>query len=240
MKNISLFTLFFVCFFSAYSQKERSRMVGKIVSKSRDLEGVYIKNKTSGESAVTERGGYFNILTQPNDTLLITGINLKGKRKIITYAEMNKKLVFIPMETQDFLLDELIIDRTVTSKSLGIEAKRRMTPAERRLHTATSSGGGIIPVDVIINAITGRTRMLKRALEFERAEKQANDIVSNFEERYYTEKLHIPQPYITAFGYYLAEDDEVLRVIKTSNKEQLRLLFSEKAIEFLELIKVLQ
>lgn len=241
MKITYLFILFFGSFYMLWAQPGRSKLLGKVVAKSRDLQDIYVQNKTTGEVVVTESGGYFNITAQPTDTLILAGVNFVGRNKIITYGDMNKTMLLVPMESVRYMLDELVIDKTITAASLGLPTGKVPTPAERRLHTATSSGGGILPIDAIVNAISGRTKMLKKALAYEQEEMLVQRIINKFPEEYYTAELKIPKLYITAFGYYLSQDKEVLEA--TENKagsNRLKFLYAGKVREFLELIKVLQ
>ncbi len=236
-----LYWIIVICTFATVStaQPQRKNVVGKVVSKSRNLEDIYVQNKSTGTYTLTERGGYFKILAQPEDTLVFSGVNFKTKSKTLSYKDLNKTMVFVPMEVFSYELDEIVIDRTVTMQSLGIPTGKVLTPAQRRLRTATSSSGGIIPVDAIINAISGRTKMLKKALEYDEEYLLVERVLQRFSDDYYTSELKISQNYILAFGYYLIQDKEVLESISNKNDVQVRFLYAEKATEFLELIKVL-
>ncbi|WCM40930.1 hypothetical protein MG290_08115 [Flavobacterium sp. CBA20B-1] len=242
MKKISSYRIVFLLmlFVSSSMLAQTKSVLGKVVAKTRDLEGIYVKNITTNESALTQKGGYFSIEASPNDTLIFSAVHLVGREKVLSYADMNKSLVFIPMEFIDNVLDELVIDRTVNSETLGFGKVKRYTPAQRNLHRATSSSGGIIAIDAIVNAISGRTKMLKKALALEEEYLFVEKILSKFPEEYYTEKLQIPPQYYMAFGYFMAQDPVVVTSYQTINSEQLSLLYAEKATEFLEILKVLR
>src|SRR5690606_29998670 len=136
--------------------------------------------------------------------------------------------------------EELVIDRTVTTESLGLGGARKLTPAQRRLHRATSSSGGIIPVDLIVNAISGRTKMLKKAVELEEEYLFVNKLLDKFPVDFYTNRLKIPEQYHMAFGYFLAQDPIIVTSYQTVDNTQLNLMYTEKATEFLEILKVLK
>lgn len=244
LKLTYLIILFLLGTLTVFAQPGRSYVLGKIVAKSRDLEEVYVQNKNTGKYTVTERGGYFNIQAQPEDTLVFAGTNLKGREKVLTYADMNKTMVFVPMEITTYMLDEMIIDKRITARSLGLPTGRTMTPAERRLHTATSHPGGMgmtFGIDGLINALSGRTKMLKKALAYEKEELLAARIINRFERTFYTEDLKIPDIYVDAFGYFLMQDLAVIESLdETKNMDRVKFLYTEKVPEFLELVKVLQ
>lgn len=241
MKKIIHILIIFVLFFTATTVfAQEKTILGKVVSKTRNLQDIHIKNINTNKSVRTDKGGYFSIEASPNDTLICTAAHLIGREKVLTYADMNKSLVFVPMEYYENVMDELVIDRRVTTESLGLGGARKYTPAERRLHTATSSGGGIIPVDALVNAISGRTKMLKKALELERENMLVQEILSRFSEDYYSNRLNIPLRYHQAFGYFMAQDPLVLTSYKNIEATELSLLYAEKAMEFLEILNVLK
>lgn len=221
-----------------YAQKKT--VLGKVVSKSRDLEGIYIKNINTNKATLTQKGGYFSIDAHANDTLIFSAVHLIGREKVVSPADMNKSLVFVPMEYAENVLDEIIIDRTVTTESLGLGGARKLTPAQRRLYRATSSGGGIIPIDAIVNAISGRTKMLEKAADLEQEEFFVKRLLNKFNPEFYTEKLNIPSQYYMAFGYFLAQDTNITSSYQTVDITQLNIMYTEKAVEFLEIVRVLK
>lgn len=221
-----------------YAQKKT--ILGKVVAKTRDLEGIYIKNINTNKATLTQKGGYFSIEARTNDTLVFSAVHLIGRKKVISPSDVNKSLVFIPMEYAENVLDEIVINRTVTTESLGLGGARKLTPAQRRLYRATSSGGGIIPIDAIVNAISGRTKMLEKAAELEQEELFVKRLLSKFSFEFYTEKLNIPKQYYMAFGYFLAQDSVIVTSFQTVDTTQLHLMYAEKAVEFLEIVRVLK
>lgn len=232
--------LFFVLLGTLNGFAQKKNILGKVVAKTRDLEGIYVKNTSLNTSALTEKGGYFSIEANPNDTLIFSAVHLIGREKVLSYADMNKSIVFVPMEYAENLLDEIIIDRRVTTESLGLGGARKLTPAQRRLHRATTSSGGIIPVDAIVNAISGRTKMLKKAVELEEEYLFVHQLLNKFPIEFYLDKLKIPEQYYMAFGYFLAQDPIIITSYQTVDITQLNLMYTEKATEFLEIVKVLK
>jgi len=229
--------MMFAAFNAAAQQKN---VLGKVVAKTRDLEGIYVKNKNTNVSTVTQKGGYFSIEASPNDTLIFSAVHLIGRKKELSYADMNKALVFVPMEYAENIMEELVIDRRVTTESLGLGGGRKLTPAQRRLYTATSSGGGILPVDAIVNAISGRTKMLKKAVEMEEEYQFVQKLLNRFPEEFYSKRLNIPQQYHEAFGYFMAQDPLIVTSYRTVDITQLSIMYAEKATEFLEIVNVLK
>ena len=61
--------------------------------------------------------------------------------------------------------------------------------------------------------------MLKKVIEYERDEILTKQLVSMFEEDYFTSELKIPKVYIQGFGYYLIQDETVLAAMRASKKD---------------------
>jgi hypothetical protein len=96
--------------------------------------------------------------------------------------------------------------------------------------------GGSIGLDPIINAITGRTAMLKKELKIERKEYLLQKIENLFKEEYFTENLKIPKEYVRGFWYYAVEDPKLTEAINSNNKMMARFIFSDVASKYLELL----
>ena len=242
MKNSILTTLLLVFTITAYAQPGRRLVLGKVVARTTELSGVYIQNKNTQETTESEQGGYFRLKVQPNDTLIFSSINFIGQEKVVSYEDMNKKIMFVPMDFIEYTLDDLYIDRRVTGESLGFGKPVYRTRAERNLYRATShnrSADALISVglDPFFNALSGRTKMLEKAFAYEREMLLAEKLIAVFPKEFYLEDLHIPEEYIPAFGYHLSKYNDVLSASVTKNGEDyVKLKYAEKVEEFLKSI----
>ncbi len=235
---LTLLLVFSFCFVEA---QERKIINGKVVSRSKRLEGVYVSNINTGEALVTAKGGYFNITARENDTLMFSGPLFIGYRHAIDEVDLKRDIMLIPLEPNELYteLDEIVITK-ITSESLGLIPKgvRRYTPAERRLYTATS-GSGLIPIDAVVNWISGRTKMLKKALVYEKQEMRKEKFLSIVSETKLLEDYSIPKDYLIGFAYYVATDDYMTSLLSASvpNKNGVETRTGELALEFLDLIR---
>jgi|SRR5690606_17725934 len=238
-KLLYIITLILIPLFSLSAQ-DRQKVVGKIVSKTRDLEGIIVQNITTEDAVETEKGGYFNIQAKAGDVLVFSAVHMIGTTYTLKPEDIKRSLLFIPMEPSGTILDEIFIDRSINSESLGFGKPKKYTPTQRSLYTATSSGGGIIPVDALVNAITGRTKMLKNAVILEQESIEVHKLLDKFSTEYFTEYLNIPEKYIPAFGYYIYQDPEIQKHVNTINSNYLDFLMSEKATQFLKILGNIQ
>ncbi len=231
-----------------WSQKD-SLFNGKIVSETNFLDEVNVINVTKKIGVVTQKGGYFTIKANVNDTLMFSAINLKGYQRIVTSVDFTKDLVFIPMEVLVNQLSEITLTeyRSINAVSLGIipKGQKSYTPAERKLRTAEQFKWyspllipvGGMSVDGLVNAISGRTNMLKKELVVERKELLQERTADYFTKDYITNTLKIPEDYVEGFLFYVVEDIRYTNAMKSDNKTMAAFILSELASEYLELKK---
>jgi hypothetical protein len=132
----------------------------------------------------------------------------------------------------------------INAVAMGIipKGQKTYTPAERKLNTASNpyaefKSGLVMNTDPIINAISGRTAMLKKVVEVEKKEFSRAKTEDYFDENYFIEKLKIPKEYVKAFQFYIVEDSGYAEAIKAKNKTLARFRMGELAINYLEMLK---
>ncbi len=213
---------------------------GKITADYNDLEGIYIINLKSEKATLTERGGYFSINASVGDTLMFSAVQFKGLKLALKESDFMKELFFVKLEPLIRLLDEVKINeyKNINAVSLGIISPnmKHYMPAERKLYTATS-GGGILPVDPILNWMSGRTAMLKKEVEVEKKELLMNKIDGWYEEKYFIQTLKIPENYVKGFKYYIVQDSKFVEAMKSKNKTMATFVMNELAVNYLQLLK---
>ena len=145
-------------------------------------------------------------------------------------------------------LEEVSVNKNpeINAVSLGISPKgiKKYTPAERRLKTAGDFKpihllqilGGSMPVDPLLNAISGRTAMLKRELEIEKKERLLLLFNSLLAETYFSNTLKIPSDYIKGFQYYCIEDGKISEALRSKNKTKIEFLIVPLATKYKEII----
>lgn len=223
---------------------------GKIVSDSNFLEDIHVINISKKIGIVTERGGYFSIKANTNDTLMFSSINLKGYQRVVSSSDFKKQLVFIPMEVMINQLSGVTLTeyRNINAVSLGILSKtpKSYSPAERKLVAAGEFKWysplliplGGMSVDGLINSISGRTNMLKKELVVERKELLQQRTTDYFTKDYIINTLKIPDDYVDGFLFYAVEDVRYINAMKRENKTMASFVLSELATEYLALQKI--
>lgn len=253
-KNITLllrkfeFLLLILCQIAFGQTASEKILHGKIIVESGNPAGVTIINLVNEKSTVSDNNGDFFILTKAEDLLVFSSVNLEYHRRIIDEDDLKNELVIIKMTAKVTELEEVIVNRRpeINAVSLGISPRgiKKYTPAERRLKTAGDFKpihllqilGGSMPVDPLINAISGRTAMLKRELEVEKKERLLILFNSLFAETYFSNTLKIPSDYIKGFQYYCIEDGKFSEALKSKNKTKIEFLVVPLATKYKKII----
>lgn len=239
MKNRLLLLLFLLAAISAFSQ-ERKTITGRVVAGDNGVGGVFIINKTAATEVKTDYKGFFDLTAKPGDRLIIYNDKIIVREFTLTDESFKVSPYVISVNYNSYELEEVVINKYnhINSESLGLVPKgqKRRTVAERRLYTAGAfSVGTVIGLDPIINAISGRTRMLKRALATERQEMSFSNIKGIYSDEEITANYKIPKEQINAFLYYLVENQEFLNALKAKNKTYSDFLLMELSKKYLKM-----
>lgn len=181
--------------------------------------------------------------------ILLCSLNVFSQKKEIGSSQntfkdslQNKRFSFqdsLSYSKKSILLDEVKIrsNSQITAYSLGITKKPIIAPTqyERQLLTAgdfkpihlLSLLGGSLQVDPIINAISGRTKRLKKYVKIERNIKYHAYLKENFEE-FFTEKLKIDQELFGSFIIHLSEDENIQNLIQNKKFDELEFAIADK------------
>ena len=245
-------TILFLFFSSAFAQTATLTLLkGKITSQIKELNEVYVTNLRSESNTVTDENGNFSMFVILGDTLQFSGLQVITKKAVIDENEIIKKLFVITLHAKVIPLDEVEVKTypNINAVSLGILLKqpKKYTPAERRLKTASDYDvtdflgptiGFSMGLDPILNAISGRTAMLKKELKIEKKEYLLNKIEYMFKEEYFLENLKIPKEYLRGFWYYAVEDQKLEEALNAKKKMMARFIFSDLATKYLELLTI--
>ena len=232
MKNN--FTFLFIFFFLAqlsFSQTGVQKWIkGQVSSDGIPLEGINITNSATKIMVVSDSYGAFSISAKEGDILNFSAVNYEDLRKYINIQQFNMGIIVVNLTPKSIELKEVIINENpgISAENMGIIPRNqvKLTPAERRLQTAGDFKpiqllgilGGALPVDPILNAINGRTKMLKKELAVEKKEFLIAKLEVLFEDKYYIETLKIPEEYIKGFQYYCIEERDFARSLNEKNK----------------------
>lgn len=251
MKLFRVLILFLFLGQNSAQSQELNLLRGKITSQIKELNAVNVTNIRSESNTATDDNGNFSMFVKVGDTIQFSGLQIVTKKTVVTENDLSKKLYVIVVDAKVIPLQEVEIKKysNINAVSLGILQKpaKVYTPAERKLRTATAAyfdpyadffmAGGSLGLDPIINAITGRTSMLKKEVGIEKKEFLLQKIEYMFKEDYFIENLKIPKEYLRGFWYYAVEDVKLAKALNAKNKMMARFIFSDLATKYLEIVK---
>lgn len=212
------------------------QITGQIYEKSTSVDGVNIINNTTQVSTISDSEGKFTIAANEGDVLVFSAVNLEPLKRRISVEDLNTTVLVIKMTAKEIELKEVVVNDNmgITAENLGIvpRGQKTYTPAERKVYTATSTS-----VDKVLNAISGRTSMLKKEINVEKKEMLFKKLEYLFDGNYYTERLKIPADDIKGFQLYCVDDAEFAVSLNTKNKTMSMFLITDLARKYLIILE---
>ncbi len=227
MKKWVVLLLFFSTF-SLWSQDRNEKMLqGVIAADDALLSGIDVVNLGNEKVTVTNSKGEFSILAKADDILVFSSKSLEMRRLLIDEDDLKSGTITVNMYPKINELNEVIVKKNPIEGVSIIPGQKQYTPAERKLHTATS---GLL--DAPISWMSGRTAMLKKEVVVERKERLLDKIGILYEDKYYIETLKVPEIYIDDFQRYIIEDKEFTAALKVKNRTMMLFLISKLAVNY--------
>ena len=228
--------------------QERQSLQGHVTAGNTVVAGVFVINKATGIEVKTDNNGNFTIPARAGDFLVVYSSNVEVREFYISDTSFREQPYNMEVKPSAYELSEVVINEDVSAQKLGIVPKnqKKYTVAERRLYTAGdwkptfsvgTLAGVVLPTDFIINAISGRTKMLKKALKTETKEFAIEKINGLYTEQELIDNLKIPEEYVQGFLFYAVEDAACAKALKSKNDDLSKLLLMELAKKYIVLIK---
>ncbi|MBP2832147.1 hypothetical protein J8281_08095 [Aquimarina sp. U1-2] len=254
MKILS-FLFFVFIFFQVSGQSQLFK--GKIIADSLQGYAINIINFNKEIGTTNDEYGIFEIPAAVGDSIVFSSVQyqiqslivdkdlLNNKKFVIVLKPLVQELEKVNISTIELsgFLDKdskaIKVQPFVDSKTLGLPFGNTPQPtlAERRLHTAKTSASGI-PLDFIINTISGRLRILKRNKRLEDMQTTIQKGEKSFATVFFVDSLKVPENLISDFIYYCAEDDTFEELLQHQQKLYL-LEFLQKKSKRYRLYKAL-
>ncbi|MES2484893.1 MAG: hypothetical protein V4581_02950 [Bacteroidota bacterium] len=213
--------------------QERQTLLGKVMVDDTAVAEVFVINKQTGTEVKTDAQGGFSIAAKPGDRLVVYSNKVNVREFVLGQASFVNMPYVLSVEIKAEQIEEVVVNRqTVTSESLGLvpENQKRLTVAERRLAAADSG-----PIDILLNLLSGRKKMLERELATEKKELAMEALNGILNEDEIASKYKIPIDQVTAFLFYVIEDPRIIEAVKSGNDARVDLLMIDLATPFLAL-----
>ena len=235
-KIISIIVFLFFVQIGFGQKTDLKLLVGRVQEQSTSVEGVNIINNATQAATVSDSDGNFSIAVHEGDVLVFSAVNLEPVKRRISAEDLTVSSLVIKMTAKEVELKEVIVNENanITAENLGIipYGQKKYTPAERKVYTATSTS-----VDKLLNAISGRTAMLKKEVNVEKKEALFRKLEYLFEENYYTDRLKIPVDDIKGFQLFCVDDADFAVSLNTKNKTMSMFLITDLARKYLTILE---
>ncbi|MES2484891.1 MAG: hypothetical protein V4581_02940 [Bacteroidota bacterium] len=216
-------------FYLHAAAQQRDTLQGHIVVAGAGAPGVFVINKNTGTEVKTNNKGLFKIAAKNGDRLTVYSDKIVVREFYIDANAFKNPPYAMEVDPQGYEIEEVVVGEILAPEAFGLpKNQKRYTVAERRLKTATDFNLHIIPplgvsfsLDPFINAITGRTKMLKKEMAAERGGvvfKKISGVYTPDE----LARLGIPPEKATGFLYFAAEDTTLNSILSESD-ERIRL-----------------
>ncbi|PIB29804.1 hypothetical protein [Maribacter sp. 4G9] len=236
----------------AFSQTwETKNLKGRVTSKDGDVAATHVLNITTQKAGITDINGFFSISVHLNDTLVFSAVQFKKKRIVVTPAIFASSTIEVPLDEALEELDEVVVtpynlsgdiskdlqilntEPVVTTSTLGLPNAyvRVPTKAERELYEATSGGIGI-PLNPILNGISGRTKMLKKRVERDNLYDRTGRVREFYADSLYQTELKIPKERTDDFFYFCEVDSAFQTVVDTHDLIQIWEFLEKKSLVY--------
>lgn len=242
--RISGFLFFFLTL--SFSQQNPTKILkGRVDASGEDVTGIAVQNSTSQKAAITDFEGKFSIEIAIGDTLVFSAVQLKRKTLPITKEIYRLSFVIVPMQPFVNELREVVVQpynltgdlgtdmqqlnvKPVTAESLGLPNADAKIPTqnERKLQEASKGMYSLrnplrVGLNPIINAISGRTKMLKKRVALEKKSAQTQAVQDAIIDSLFLAELKIPKYRINDFMYYCEVDQQFQELVKVNDELKL-------------------
>ncbi|MFD2791656.1 hypothetical protein KCTC52924_02224 [Arenibacter antarcticus] len=215
---------------------------GRVYSSDGDVAATHVLNTTSKKATITDIDGFFSIVIHLSDTLVFSAVQYQKKIVVVSTEILESKFISVGLVETNIALDEVVVtpynltgelgrdmrrlnvERPITATSLGLPNAhvKPLMQSERLLREASMGPLSLgtftsIPFNPLINAITGRTKMLKKRVARDVRYNKVQHIRTKFADSLMVLQLKIPAEKIEDFLYFCEVDPDFIRAVDSQD-----------------------
>ncbi len=209
---------------TAFAQ-EKLILQGRVVTDTIENFQTNIINKTEQGGTVTQPDGRFRVEVNLGDELTFSAVGYRDYDLVVTQQLVQNDSLVIRLKPSFTILNTVHLSNRDLTGDLhkdvdklytfdqtqlslpGVVPKDR-TIAQRRYDLATKSFGGGVPVEALINLISGQTKKLKRQLKNSKKEQLKDKALYLLTEDFFVKSLGLPKSKVQNFLYFCLDDDQ--------------------------------
>lgn len=229
------------------------KLEGRVFSKDGDVAATTVQNISTNRATITDSDGFFQIVANLNDTLVFSAVQFKKREMVITREILQQRFLKVTMEDALTELDEVVVtpynltgditkdidiiktEPVVTASTLNLPNAYVLpiTKAERELFEATS-GSGLIPLNPILNGISGRTKILKKRIARNKLYSRTERVKEFYADSLFRTDLKVPEEKIDDLLYFCEVDPEFQTVVDSHDRLKIWEFIRRKSILYRE------
>lgn len=255
MPRSNFFFILYLCTSAVLFAQDRTGhlLLGRVVEKGEAVPDVHVLNLSAESATITNDDGYFSLPARAGDTLVFSAVQLKRTLLVVSPAMLESQGIIVPIEEFVNQLDEVVVmpynltgdigrdlqqmpgKKVLVAATLGLPNAYAKFPtqAERKLYEATS-GRGFIPLNPVINGLSGRTRYLKKVLAAERTYARTQRVREFYPDSVFVHDLKIPEARISDFMYYCEVDTLFPKAVDTADRLKIWEFLKQKSRHYRE------
>lgn len=255
MIKISLLCIGFVFWSTSLGAQSlfSKKLEGRVFSNEGDVAATTVQNISTNRATITDIDGFFQIVANLSDTLVFSAVQFKKREIVVSREILQQRMLRVQMEDALTELDEVVVTPySLTgdlSKDIGIIKTEvvvtastlelpnayvlPITKAERELFEATS-GAGILPLNPILNGISGRTKMLKERIARNKLYSRTERVKAFYADSLFRKNLRIPEEKIDDLLYFCEVDPEFQSIVDTHDRLKIWEFIRRKSMVYRE------
>ncbi|NBL64723.1 hypothetical protein GV828_05855 [Flavobacterium sp. NST-5] len=224
--------LFFALYYSIMAQYQEKKLTGIVMAGAYPAEGVEIFSFSNAATIKSNVKGEFSIMAKPNDVFVFSSVNFEITRRTLTIMEYQAGKIIVTLTPRVTQLEEVIVENNALNYGTGSDVKH-YSRAERKLRTGATpvrlDQGIMVSNDAIANAVTGRTKEMKKELAVERREKAMAKLQAYFPDDYLLENYRIKKQFLQGFRFFAVEDDDIRTLLEIEKSLELEIELAKLA-----------
>lgn len=242
MKNkLGVFVVCLFCQIMLGQNGTRKSLHGQVTNKSLAIESGYVLNINAKSRTFIGPGGLFDILAQPKDTLLFTGLAFQSKKIVLTEKDCSQILFSVSLDLVSNELKEVLVRKDLKVKSLDSNTQKYvdMQFEDDKLSTAKNT---VMYSDQTIKYGTDFVRIFKDVKKLLSKNNEKEEVISdiafveyskaNFKPDFFTKTLGLKPDEVDLFLMYCSNDPESKRHLNEDQKFELIDFLINKNAEF--------
>ncbi len=226
------------------------KLEGRVYSKDGDVAATNVQNITANRGTITDENGFFAITANLNDTLIFSAVQFKKTQVIISKEILERRFLNIQLEDALTELDEVVVtpynltgdimkdidlittEQVVTASTLDLPNAyvKPISKAERELYAATANP--IMSFDPLINAITGRTKMLKKRVARNKRYSRTERVKAFYTDSLFQSDLKIAEDQIDDLLYFCEVDTAFQTVVDSHDRLKIWEYIRKKSVVY--------